>query len=153
MSETGSTEQRGGVRVVPCFSVPCPGTCLANQTNTPRFYQALEASSSMFTEDGKICSPFAEQFHVFHQGKVKEKENRAGAHGEILSKVGGRRGTITGPFSTSPFRTVLAPFSAHGSPVDDSHSGSGSYTSRALLPFNCHPPVPLPHVSGITLSS
>src|SRR5258708_3054076 len=71
----------------------------------------------------------------------------------FLSKVGGRRGTITGPFSTSPFRTVLAPFSAHGSPVDDSHSGSGSYTSRALLPFNCHPPVPLPHVSGITLSS
>src|SRR5258708_36605262 len=69
------------------------------------------------------------------------------------SKVGGRRGTITGPFSTSPFRTVLAPFSAHGSPVDDSHSGSGSYTSRALLPFNCHPPVPLPHVSAITLSS
>ena len=39
----------------------------------------------MFTEDGKICSPFAEQFHVFHQGKVKEKENRAGAHGEILN--------------------------------------------------------------------
>jgi len=37
------------------------------------------------TSDGKICSPFAEQFHVFHQGKVKEKENRAGAHGELLN--------------------------------------------------------------------
>jgi hypothetical protein len=33
----------------------------------------------MFIEGGKICSLFAEQFHVFHQGKVKEKENRAGA--------------------------------------------------------------------------
>src|SRR5258708_13891323 len=67
-----------------------------------------------------------------------------GTSGKLLSKVGGRRGTITGPFSTSPFRTVLAPFSPHGSPVDDSHSGSGPSTSLALLPFNCHPPVPLP---------
>src|SRR5258708_18141646 len=81
------------------------------------------------------------------------REDKVSLKSLFLSKVGGRRGTMAGPFSTSPFRTVLAPFSAHGSPVDDSHSGSGSYTSRALLPFNCHPPVPLPHVSGITLSS
>jgi len=35
----------------------------------------------VFTEDGKICSPFAEQFHVFHQGK----ENRADAYSEFLN--------------------------------------------------------------------
>ena len=48
--------------------------------------------------------------------------------------------------------TVHAPFSAHGSPVDDRYSGPGCRTSRALHPFNSHLPVPLPPVLGITPS-
>ncbi len=37
------------------------------------------------TEDWKICSPFPEQFDVFYQREVKEKENRTGPSGEFLN--------------------------------------------------------------------
>jgi len=36
-------------------------------------------------EDWKICSPFSEQFDVFYQREVKEKENRTGASGGFLN--------------------------------------------------------------------
>ena len=64
------------------------------------------------------------------------------------SKVGGRRGTIAGPFSTSPFRTVLAPFSAHGSPISR-RSLSRLYASRGPSQVLTILSVPLPRVSGI----
>ena len=64
------------------------------------------------------------------------------------SKVGGRRGTVAGPFSTSPFRTVLAPFSAHGSPISR-RSLSRLYASRGPSQVLTILSVPLPRVSGI----
>jgi hypothetical protein len=58
---------------------------LANETNTPHFCPVLEAFSCRPTEDGKSCAHFLKQFHVFHQGKGKEKENRADANGEFVN--------------------------------------------------------------------
>jgi len=35
----------------------------------------------------EVRFPFSEQFHVIHQGKVKEQENRAGAKGEFSERM------------------------------------------------------------------
>jgi hypothetical protein len=59
---------------------------LATQpANTPCVCLVRKASSYLFTEDWKICSPFPEQFDAFYQREVKEKENRTGASGEFLN--------------------------------------------------------------------
>ncbi len=55
---------------------------------------------------------------------------------------------MAGPFSTSPFRTVLAPFSAHGSPISR-RSLSRLYASRGPSQVLTILSVPLPRVSGI----
>ena len=78
-----STELRDGARVALCFSVLDTRLCFANQANMPRVCLVRKASSYIFTEDWKICSPFPEQFDVFYQREVKEKENRTGASGEF----------------------------------------------------------------------
>jgi hypothetical protein len=63
--------------------------------------------------------------------------------------VDGKRGSVTRPFPTVPRRTVLAPFSASGSPVSDIHSVQQK-RFRALPFLRYLSPVPLPPVSDIT---
>lgn len=38
---------------------------------TGQTHRVFVRSSSMLTKDGKVCSRFDEQFHIFHQGKGK----------------------------------------------------------------------------------
>jgi hypothetical protein len=58
---------------------------LANEINTPRFCPVLKAFHAGPTSDGKSWAQSPMQFHAFHQGKGKEKENRADANGELMN--------------------------------------------------------------------